>query len=323
MRHRSDSTKTPTVRVRGPGWVAQLRGWRDLHLHGLLSSIGKLAQRPWATLLTVSVMALALALPLGLWLLLDNVERFSGSVAQSRDIGVFLRPQVDHAQARQLADTLRARADVASVRINTPEQGLAEFRAMSDLAGALDVLDENPLPYVLVVTPGADAGDLPERLRALPEAEIVQHDAGWRERLNAWLAFGARAVYVVALLFGVGALLVVGNTVRLDIQARTEEIAVLQLLGATDGFVRRPFLYLGACYGLGGGILALLVLLAAGRALSLPLARLVASYGSAFTLTGPGWQGLAQFLTAALLLGWLGAWLAAGHHLRITRPTQV
>lgn len=323
MTHSSEGKKKATVRVHGPGWSARMRGWRDLHLHGLLSSIGKLLQRPWATLLTIAVMALALALPLGLWLLLQNVERFSGSVAQSRDIGVFLRPQVDQAKARQLADSLRARGDVAAVRINTPEQGLAEFRAMSDLAGALDVLDENPLPYVLVVTPGDDAGDLPALLRALPEAEIVQHDAGWRERLNAWLAFGARAVYVVALLLGVGALLVVGNTVRLDIQARAEEIAVLQLLGATDGFVRRPFLYLGACYGLGAGIFALLVLLAAGRALSAPLARLVASYGSAFTLSGPGWQGLAQFLTAALLLGWLGAWLAAGHHLRITRPTQV
>lgn len=311
------------VRARAPDALARLRGWRDLHLHGLLSSIGKLAQRPWATLLTIAVMALALALPLGLWLLLQNVERFSGSVAQSRDIGVFLRPQVEAAQARRVADVLRARPDVAGVRINTPEQGLAEFRAMSDLAGALEVLDDNPLPYVLVVTPGEGAGDLPAVLRALPEAEIVQHDAGWRERLNAWLAFGQRVVYVVALLLGVGALLVVGNTVRLDIQARAEEIAVLQLLGATDGFVRRPFLYLGACYGLGAGVLALLVLLAAGRALGTPLARLVASYGSEFVLSGPGWQGLAQFLLAAVALGWLGAWLAAGHHLRLTRPTRI
>jgi len=322
MSSRSEGKGT-AARVRGPGMLVRLRGWRDLHLHGLLSSIGKLAQRPWATLLTIAVMALALALPLGLWLLLHNVERFSGSVAQSRDIGVFLRPQVAAAQAQRLAASLRARPDVQAVRINTPAQGLAEFRAMSDLAGALDVLDLNPLPYVLVVTPDAGASALPALLRALPEAEIVQHDAGWRERLNAWLAFGQRAVYVVALLLGLGALLVVGNTVRLDIQARAEEIAVLQLLGATDGFVRRPFLYLGACYGLGAGLLALLVLLAAGRALSAPLARLVASYGSEFSLSGPGWQGLAQFLMAALVLGWLGAWLAAGHHLRVTRPTRV
>lgn len=323
MRASADARNPATVRVRGPGPAARLRAWRDLHLHGLLSSIGKVVQRPGAATLTMAVMALAMALPLGLWLLLQNVERFSGSVAQSRDIGVFLRPQVDAARAQQLADGLRQRVDVQAVAINTPEQGFAEFRAMSDLAGALDVLDDNPLPYVLVVTPGAADGELAAALRALPEAEIVQHDASWRERLNAWLAFGQRAVYVVALLLGLGALLVVGNTVRLDIQARAEEIAVMQLLGATDGFVRRPFLYLGACYGFGAGLLALLVLLAAGRALGTPLARLVASYGSEFALAGPGWSGLLQFLCAALLLGWLGAWLAAGHHLRLTRPTHL
>lgn len=301
----------------------RLRGWLDLQLYSLVSSLGRIVGRPWATLLTVGVMAIALALPLGLWLALGNIERFSGSVRESREIGVFLQPTVDAARAQAIAGELGAREDVVGVRLRTPEEGLAEFREMADLAGALDVLEHNPLPYVLVVEP-RDAGfELAAALRALPEAEIVQHDALWRQRLDAWLGFGERVVWVVALLLGLGALLVVGNTVRLDIQSRSEEIGVLQLLGATDGFVRRPFLYLGAWYGLAAGAIALLVLTAAALALQGPLSQLIASYGSTFRLHGPGFEGALQVLAGATALGWVGAWLATGHHLRSTRPTEL
>ena len=297
----------------------RLRAWRDLHLYGLISSIGRMGQRPWATLLTVSVMALAVALPMGLWLVLHNVEQFSGSVTQSRDISVFLRPQVGAERAQQLAQEIGQRAQVASVIVRSPEQGLAELRAMSELADALDVLEQNPLPYVLQVSPREDGDALAIMLRALPEAEIVQHDAQWRRRLDVWLGFGDRVVLVVALLLGAGALLVVGNTVRLDIQSRADEVSVLRLLGATDGFVRRPFLYLGACYGLGAGLLALLVLVLVAKALAPPLAGLVASYGSEFVLVGPGALGLLRFMFGVVLLGWIGAWLATGHHLHRTQ----
>lgn len=297
----------------------RLRAWRDLHLYGLVSSIGRMSQRPWATLLTVSVMALAVALPMGLSLVLTNVEQFSGSVSQSRDISVFLRPQVDRQRAQQLAQEITQRAQVAAVSVRSPDQGLAELRAMSGLAAALDVLEQNPLPYLLQVSPRDDGDALAAALRDLPEVEIVQHDAQWRRRLDAWLGFASRVVLVVALLLGVGALLVVGNTVRLDIQSRAEEVAVLRLLGATDGFIRRPFLYLGACYGLGAGVLALLVLMLAAHALAPPLAGLLASYGSEFVLLGPGAAGLLRFILGVVFLGWLGAWLATGHHLHRTQ----
>jgi cell division transport system permease protein len=312
-------------RVKSGGIGGRMRAWREQHLYSLVSSLGRLLRRPFATGLTVGVMAVALALPLGLGLALGNLERFSGSVSQSREIGVFLKTDVDAAQARSLAATLSARADVAEVTVRTPEEGLAEFRAMSDLAGALDALDENPLPSVLVVEPrDGDTGDaLAQALRALPEADSVQHDAAWRQRLSAWLAFGERVVQVVAVLLGLGMLLVVGNTVRLDIGARSEEIAVLQHLGATDAFVRRPFLYLGAWYGLAAGLLAGLLLVLAGVLLQGPLSSLVASYGTQFALSGPGWRGSLALLAGAALMGWLGAWLATGHHLRRTRPTDV
>ena len=312
-------------RVRPGGVGGRLRAWREQHLFALVSSLGRLLARPVATALTVGVMAVAIALPLGLALALGNLERFSGSVSESREIGVFLAPTVDGERAAALADELRGRDDVAGVAVRSPDEGLAEFKAMSDLAGALDVLEGNPLPWVLVVQPAGDddGAALAASLGELPEAEVVQHDAVWRQRLSAWLAFGERVVQVVAVLLGLGVLLVVGNTVRLDIGARSEEIGVLQHLGATDGFVRRPFLYLGAWYGLAAGLSALALLVVAGLTLQGRLAALVASYGSEFTLAGPGWQGTGVLLAGAAAMGWLGAWLATGHHLRQTRPTDV
>ena len=295
--------------------------WLDQHLYSVVSSLGRAVRRPWATLLTVGVMAVAFALPLGLWLALQNVGHFAGDVQQSREIDLFLTPETPVARAQALAETLRARDDVASVEVRTPDQGLAEFRQRSGLADSLDLLDGNPLPALLVVVPEGDEARLVAALEALPETDLLQHDAAWRERLTGWMGFGERLTWVLAALFGLGALLVVGNTVRLDIQSRREEIGVLQLLGASDGFIRRPFVYLGAWYGLAAGALALGLMTLAALALRDPLAALARSYGSPFALSGLDSLGAALVVLAATIVGWLGAWLVTGHFLRQTRPT--
>ncbi|WBX95123.1 permease-like cell division protein FtsX [Pseudoxanthomonas mexicana] len=295
--------------------------WLDQHLYSVVSSLGRAVRRPWATLLTVGVMAVAFALPLGLWLALQNVGHFAGDVQQSREIDLFLTPETPVARAQALAETLRARDDVASVELRTPEQGLAEFRQRSGLADSLDLLDGNPLPALLVVVPEGDEARLVAALEALPETDLLQHDAAWRERLTGWMGLGERLTWVLAALFGLGALLVVGNTVRLDIQSRREEIGVLQLLGASDGFIRRPFVYLGAWYGLAAGALALGLLTLAALALRDPLAALARSYGSPFALSGLDPLGAALVVLVATIVGWLGAWLVTGHFLRQTRPT--
>ncbi|MBK7206142.1 MAG: ABC transporter permease [Thermomonas sp.] len=306
--------------------ASRLGTWLDHHGFSIVASLGRLLRRPWATLLTIGVMALALALPLGLWLVLDNMARLGGEVHASRDIAIFLKPEVGVAKAQAIAGSLRARGDVATVVLVTPRQALQELRARPELAAAIDAMGADAaqaaLPSVLRVSPRGDEQLLAESLRTLPEAERVQHDAVWRERLDAWLRFGGRVVLVLAALFGLGALLVVGNTVRLDIQSRREEIGVLQLLGASDGFVRRPFLYLGAWYGLAAGALALGVLTAAWMALRQPLAELAASYGSSFALRGLDPLPAACVLLAAGALGWLGAGLVTGHYLRQTRPVE-
>ncbi|WP_447729086.1 permease-like cell division protein FtsX [Pseudoxanthomonas suwonensis] len=306
-----------------PSAPSRLRVWFDQHLHSLAFSAGRAAGKPWATLLTVAVMGLALALPLGLSIVMDNLRHFAGSVQQSREISVFLKQDVAMPAASMLAGQLRGRAGVSAVEVRTPEQGLAELRE-AGLGEAIDALGDNPLPALLVVTP-ATAGDearLAAELEALPQADLVQHDALWRQRLGAWLRFGQRVVQVLSVLLGLGALLVVGNTVRLDIQSRREEIGVLQLLGASDGFIRRPFLYLGAWYGLGAGVLALLLIGGAGAALGGPLAALSESYGSRFALKGLDALHSSMVLVGTVLMGWLGAWAVTGHFLRQTRPTE-
>jgi cell division transport system permease protein len=299
--------------------------WFDHHVYSLVASLGRMLRRPWATALTVGVMAVALALPLGLWAALQNLERFAGSVQQSRQVSVFLKPAIASDRARTLADELKARPGITAVELRTPEQGLQELRERG-FGDSLAALEGNPLPSLLIVTPSAheSAGDaaLAQSLQSLPEADTVQHDAGWRQRLDQWLRFGTRLAWVLAGLLGLGALLVVGNTVRLDIQSRREEIGVLQLLGASDGFIRRPFLYLGACYGALAGVLALALLTATDVALREPLAELARSYGSGFALRGFDPVQAGEIVLGAGVLGWLGAGFVTGHYLRQTRPTE-
>jgi cell division transport system permease protein len=303
---------------------SRLATWINHHLHSVVFSLGRALRRPWATALTVAVMALALALPLGLSIGLDNLKHFSGSVQQSRDINLFLKTDVDGAAAQELAKTLRARADVQQVLLRTPDEGLAELRENAGLGEAIDALHDNPLPSLLIITPanGTDDARLAQSLEGMPQADLVQHDALWRKRLDAWLGFGTRLVQVLSVLLGLGAALVVGNTVRLDIQARREEIGVLQLLGASDGFIRRPFVYLGAWYGLGAGAVALGLIGVCGLALRAPLANLSQSYGSPFMLHGLDLLHSGMVLVGTTILGWLGAWLVTGHFLRQTRPTE-
>lgn len=312
-----------TTRTNNSGFGARLGAWRDQHVYSLLSSLGRIVSKPFSTFLIVGVMAIAMALPLSLGMALLNVQRVSGTVQAAREMSVFLKPGISFEQAQALAKKCAERSDVEKVTVISPDEGLAEFRKLSDLAQSVDLLGSNPLPSVLKIRPKGDGMALAEALQQWPEADVVQHDGQWRQRLNAWLSLGERMLKILSILFGLGVLLVVGNTVRLDIGTKREEIAVMQQLGATDGFIRRPFLYLGFWYGLAAGALALGLSLAAGLALDERLRPLLASYDSRFELQGPDLMMVLALLASSAILGWLGAWLASGHHLRQTRPTDL
>ncbi|HEX7733085.1 MAG TPA: permease-like cell division protein FtsX, partial [Rhodanobacter sp.] len=285
------------------------------------ASLRRLAARPLGSLLTIAVMGLALALPLAFYLLLGNVQQLGHALGQDQAINVFLQPDQVAPQAQLLAKQLGERADVATVAVKTPQQGLDELAKLQGFSGALDALEQNPLPYVLMVQPkqGLDAAAV-ERLvgdlRDLRSVAQVQDSGTWRQRLDALLGVGDRAVAALALMLALAALLVVGNTVRVDIASRSEEIGVLLLVGASGAFVRRPYLYAGIWYGLFSGVLAALLALAIEFALSGPVARLSQAYDGKLHVGGlPAWLLLAVPLAAAAL-GWLGARLVSAWQLR-------
>lgn len=293
-------------------------GWGRAHRAALVVGLRRLGARPLGSLLTVAVLALAIALPLCLGGLVKEADRFRGALRDSRDIAVFLDPALDEGAARQLAARWEADPRVATVTVRSPDDGLAELRAQEGLAAALDALEGNPLPWVLLLVPRAGSDDhaLADALRAEAQVDEVQHDAAWRERLSAWLGLAERLAWITAWLLGAALVLVVGNTVRLELQDQRDSVLTLRLLGATDAYVRRPFLYLGAAFGLAAGLIAVLLTEAASRALAPPLARLIDSYGGSFRLLLWSPAELAAVVALAGLLGVFGAWLAAGHHLR-------
>lgn len=296
------------------------------HLQALLSSLGKLVRSPLATLLTLIVIALALALPTALRVFVTNAQAATGNFASAVDMSVYLKTDVPLAKAQQLAQSAQQRADVATVTLIAADQGLQEFRSYSGFGDALTALKENPLPHVLRVRPRTDytaeaaLESLKRYFSAWPEVDLVQVDAEWVLRFNAILDLLRHILLIAAALLGLGVLAVIGNTIRLEIQGRRAEIEVTKLVGGSNAYVRRPFLYTGMLYGLGGALLAWGIVAAAIVILGAPVATLARLYGSRYVLRGPSPDDVGVLLGAGVALGWLGAWISAARHLRDIEP---
>lgn len=296
------------------------------HVQALLGSLGRLKRNALATVLTLLVIGLALALPAALGLFVTNAQIATGGFSQAIDMSVYLKSDVPLAKAQQLAADARQRQGVAQVKVIPADEGLQQFRKYSGFGAALDALKSNPLPNVLHVVPRRDASSAAalESLRryfvAWPEVDVVQLDTEWVLRFNAILAVLRRLVLIAAALLGAGVLAVVGNTIRLEILNRRAEIEVTKLVGGSNAFVRRPFLYTGLLYGLGGAALAWAILEAAVLVLDQPVMTLAQLYGSSYALQGPSGQVLATLFGGGMALGWLGAWISAHRHLRRIEP---
>jgi cell division transport system permease protein len=304
-----------------------LRAYFSRHTQVLVGSLGRITQAPFATLMTMGVIAVALALPLFLYLFLQNARNATVTWNDAYDLSVYMDKRASAARAQSLANQLRQRSDVAAVRLITAEQALAEFRNDSGFGKALDALTDNPLPDTLIVTPTL-AASTPEGTDTLKAAiagqadvQTVQIDTAWVKRLHAMLDLLRRVVLLTGGLLGLGIVLIVSNTIRLDILNRRAEIEVMKLIGASDGFTRRPFLYSGIWYGLGGGLLALLMVAIALSLLARPVAELSHLYGSAFRLGGVRIGAAASVLGVAVGLAWLGSWFAATRHIRAIEPS--
>lgn len=310
----------------GPGMVGGVRSWLRLHVQTLLGSLGRLAEQRTASVMTMAVIGIALALPASLFLLVANLQSLSGRWDDSVELSLYLAPGQQESRAIELADQIGGWPEVEAVQLVTADEALAQFREGSGLGDAVDALDTNPLPHLVAVRParGHDDADaveaLAERLRALPEADIVQADADWVRRLFAMLEIARRLAGLAAGLLAVGVLVIVGNTIRLDIQNRRDEIEVMKLIGGTDGFIRRPLLYGGFWYGLGGGLAALLIVQLGLLALAGPVEHLAGLYGSGFRPLGLGTAGALALVLLGAALGWLGSWISTTRHLRRIEP---
>ena len=312
----------------GPGdrrLATRLATWALRHAQVFFESLGRLSRTPFSTLMTAAVIGIALALPAGLHVILKNLQQLGGGLESAARISLFLKKDTSEAAARRMVRELSALPEVARVRYISRDEALAEFKRLSGFGAALDALAENPLPAVIVVTPALRqapeaAARLLAKCKAYPAVDLAQLDQQWIQRLYALMDIAARGVQVLAVLLALGVVLVVGNTIRLAIQNRRDEIVIIKLIGGTDAFIRRPFLYAGFWYGLMGGAAAWLFIALALGALAGPVDQLAALYHSGFSLQGLGAEGAAVLMGLSVALGLAGSWLAVGRHLRAIEP---
>lgn len=305
-------------------WQQRFESWREHHRDVAVDSLQRLLATPLPTLMTLLVIAIALALPGGLYVLLKNAQSVSDGWEGSAQVSLFLTAKTSDDQGRALAAELARRADVKRTDFVSRAQALAEFREQSGLGNILEELGENPLPAVIVVYPAEASLERAEKLRddlaKLGQVDIAQLDAQWVQRLYALLELGERLVVALAIGLALAVLLVIVNTIRLGIENRRDEIVIVKLVGGTDAYVRRPFLYTGFWYGLGGSVMALILIQILLLWLDGPVQVVADLYRSRFELEGLGFGAACLMLSGSILTGLLGAALAVRQHLRAIEP---
>ena len=313
------SSQQPKLKVRGRSYLGH-------HLEMARVSLHRLLLTPLATLMTLAVIAIALCLPGVLYVGLQNVGQLSEHWQGSTQISLFLSDQLSESEGRDLALQLQSNSQIAQLSYLSKNESLNDFKQYAGFGRALDQLDYNPLPAVILVVPTADYIQpesllaLSQQLRSIDGVDDAQVDLAWVQRLQAMVKFGQRAVLVLGVLLALGVLLVVGNTIRLEILNRRDEILVVKLVGGTDSFVRRPFLYTGLWFGVGAGLLAWLLVQLSLWYLGSVVDQLIVLYQSDFQLQGLGIGSSLVLLLLAVLLGSSGAWLAVLRHLKAIEP---
>jgi len=296
------------------------------HAQVFFFTLGQLWRTPVATTLTVAVIGITLALPAGLYVALENVQRLAHGWEDNGQISLFLKQELSDPAIEKLSAKIRKLPAVSWVDFVSREAALAEFKKLSGFGEALGSLDRNPLPPVLVVHPHAKHANpealqaLLKDLRAYSEVELAQLDLEWVRRLYAMLDLARQGVLILTAGLAMAVLLIIGNTIRLAVLNRRDEIEIIKLIGGTNAFIRRPFLYAGAVQGLLGAILAWLLVGIGLLILSGPVHRLASLYGSLFVVENMGFLATLALIGTGGLLGWLGSRLAVGRHLRVIEP---
>lgn len=307
-----------------PSWFRQLLMHLTTHIRQAVTSLGEIWRTPLWAFITIAVLGISLTFPVTLHLLVKNIRQVSDSYNQSFEISLFLQSTASEKEVATLVTLLQDNRDVASVRLIDKESAMQEFKQESGFGEALSFISENPLPHVLLVTPKintpAAAQDLQERLQKERYVELAKLDISWLERLAALVALVQQAVYAIAVLLLSGALLVIGNTIRLLIMDKKTEIEVMKLVGATNSFIQRPYLYTGIWLGFFAGLLAFLIVELMLFWLEAALAKVTALYQSQFMFMSLTLQEFMTLLAVGVVLGFCGSYLAVRSHIQAIEP---
>lgn len=308
------------------GFSRRVDAYCQAHAHVFLSSLGRLYRMPISTAMTVIVIAIAIALPAVFYVLVDNAQQISKKIVVTNRFSLFMKPVVTNDEASNLANRLLLRPEIASVDFISKQAALDEFRQYSGFAGALELLEFNPLPAVIqlqpdefVVSPEA-LKVLIRELEHLPETGFVQFDLDWVKRLQAIMDIAHIGVLILSVLLSIAVIFIISNTIRLELRSRRDEVVVAKLLGATNGFVGRPFFYSGFWYGLFGGLVACAIVLTVLVFISEPVRKLSLLYQSNYQLVSLGFERSAALLVISSLLGVIGAWAVLVHQLFRMNP---
>ena len=296
-----------------------MRAWIQHHVLSFAQTLARLARSPFATALNVVAIGIALALPLGAYCLLGNLESVSHKISVEPQVSVFLAGDAAKADIAAVEARLKAAGGVRAVRFVSREAALVELSRTAGMQEVIASLRRNPLPDAFVVTLAASDPALADRLelqfKSLSKVAHVQADSAWVRRLDALLRLGRTAVVLLSALLGLALVAVTFNTIRLQILTQRDEIELCRLIGATHAYIRRPFFYLGSLLGLLGGVAALAIVLAALAVLNRDLLQLAPLYGSDLRLRFPNLEEMLAALAASVALGWLGAYLSVSRHL--------
>lgn len=302
----------------------QVNSYLTQHMQALVGSLGAMWRAPFATLMTLLVIAIALALPAGLYLFVHNLQTITQDWQSGSQLSIFVNDDVTDDRAKILSQEIQKYPGVGKVVFLTRDAAFTEFKSLSGFSEMLDTLPENPLPAVIIVHPTFTdpmlLQKLEKTLKAIPEVALVQLDMEWAKRLSALLRVGEKIVWILMTFLSVAVVLIIGNTIRLAIFNRCDEIAIIKLVGGTNAFIRRPFLYTGMLYGLMGSALAILMLFGAVMVLNNPIETLASAYQSDYQILGLNLSRALDLLCLGTLLGWLGAAIFVHYHLSRIEP---
>lgn len=314
-------------RAKMPDKAKALRGgWREQWRYAWVNTLADMMRQPLATLLTVMVIAISLTLPSVCYLVYKNVSEAASQWYPTPQLTVYLDKALDDDAAEQVMTALKGEEGVDKVNYLSREEALGEFRNWSGFGGALDMLEENPLPAVAIITPkmNFESSDtlntLRDRVAAVKGVDEVRMDDSWFARLAALTGLVGQVAAMIGILMIVAVFLVIGNSVRLSIFSRRDTINVMKLIGATDGFILRPFLNGGALLGFSGAILSLILSQAMVWQLGSAVAKVASVFGTTFMLHGLGWDECLLLVLVSAMIGWIAAWLATVQHLRRFTP---